>query len=584
MVLIQLNMFGNTMPRIDPRLLPESGAQTAHNCDLNSGIVAALNTLGTPASLLNSGDLRSIFNLNGHWLAWTTDVDAVSAQILNSGHRTFFTGSGYPKQTTEELAYTEGYPAPRYTRRLGVVPPKNAPVITIAGTGDGQVDDVYSYIYTYVCRWKDDAGELIQDEESAPSPPTAVGTVEGGQYIKLSNFVVPTLAATGNTITHIRVYRVVGDGAGSASYQLVGVKRSAGATTTYTDLPVSYISSTLTEIYDVNNTQDGLSDLEDAEVCPTTAWVIPPEDKTAGKYLQGLTQWQNGILAGFYDNQVCFCEPFIPYAWPVAYRYTLDYDVVAVAAHRGYLVVGTEAYPYVFEGMTPAMVQATRLSYKERCASKRGMVSTPQGVVYPSPNGLILIDGVSLLNLSAGIWSQEQWAEFDIENLIGVYKDNCYYGFFSGGNTGIIVVLSESPAARTFTLPNNVYAAFTAENDNRIQLLTHDGADYAVQEWEGGSGQLTYTWRSKQFLTGWPVSYACGRVYGDQSEANPLTINVYTGGSGTPLATLSLTNESMFRLPSGTRSAIWDFELTGTTDVRQVALGIDAGGLNHGAQ
>ena len=49
-----------------------------------------------------------------------------------------------------------------------------------------------------------------------------------------------------------------------------------------------------------------------------------------GGPLQGLTYISNGIMAGFAGRQVCLSVPYLPHAWPISYRYTLDEDIVGV--------------------------------------------------------------------------------------------------------------------------------------------------------------------------------------------------------------------------------------------------------------
>ena len=46
--------------------------------------------------------------------------------------------------------------------------------------------------------------------------------------------------------------------------------------------------------------------------------------------MKGLTAIGNGIFAGFSGKRLCFSEPFLPHAWPVAYRITLEDEIVGI--------------------------------------------------------------------------------------------------------------------------------------------------------------------------------------------------------------------------------------------------------------
>ena len=40
----------------------------------------------------------------------------------------------------------------------------------------------------------------------------------------------------------------------------------------------------------------------------------------------------NGMMVGFSGNNICFCEPFFPHAWPIRYRLTTNFDIVSLGA------------------------------------------------------------------------------------------------------------------------------------------------------------------------------------------------------------------------------------------------------------
>lgn len=76
-------------------------------------------------------------------------------------------------------------------------------------------------------------------------------------------------------------------------------------------------------------------------------WDCPPPD------LGRLVALPNGVLAAVKGRQVYFCEPYMPYAWPLKYIKTLTYDVVGAMAYEGQLLLTTTASPVVISGAHP---------------------------------------------------------------------------------------------------------------------------------------------------------------------------------------------------------------------------------------
>ena len=93
-------------------------------------------------------------------------------------------------------------------------------------------------------------------------------------------------------------------------------------------------------------TYEDSSDNDDLEeIIPSTYWIAPPDDDTnlyPDGPMKGLTALPNGVFAGFTGKRICFSEPFLPHAWPVIYRITLEDNIVAIGAAGNGLIVTTE--------------------------------------------------------------------------------------------------------------------------------------------------------------------------------------------------------------------------------------------------
>lgn len=128
MAVLQIKSFGGISPKVPPRYLQDSQAQTALNAQVFSGALASLRDVsaavttltktGTPQTIYRFGqDLNSD---SQYWFHWNTDVNVCRGQISgDTSEWTFFTGDGVPKATYSTLALSgSNYPA--VSRPLGL--------------------------------------------------------------------------------------------------------------------------------------------------------------------------------------------------------------------------------------------------------------------------------------------------------------------------------------------------------------------------------------------------------------------------------------------------------------------------------
>lgn len=129
------------------------------------------------------------------------------------------------------------------------------------------------YLYTYVTDW---------GEESAPSPVSVGLDVDQDDEVNITIGPAPPGR-------HIAKWRFYASSVGSNGAAFQFLAEDAVGITTGTANPRAMLG----------------------EVCPTITWAEPPAN------LRGLTGMPNGVMAGHFDNVVCFCEPYVHYAWPV---------------------------------------------------------------------------------------------------------------------------------------------------------------------------------------------------------------------------------------------------------------------------
>jgi hypothetical protein len=530
MPLIKIQAFNGMTPRTDPRLLQGNMSQMSVNAKLNNGNVASYKVPGTVKTLSKTGVIKTIYRFgqdrvadDDYWFSWYEDVDVVRGAISGDAfERTYWTGEGYPRMTTSSIALSGGTNYPTNSYKLGVPAPANAITASIVGTGTGTAE-TRVYVYTYV---------TALGEEGTPSPISNAVDVKFGQTVNLSGMSV---APSGNyNITSKRIYRSV---TGTKGTDYLFVAEIGVATQTYVD---SVLAANL------------------GEVCPSKTWEPPPEG------LQGLTMMANGIMAGFVGRDVYFSEPYKPHAWPVQYVQSVDYPVVAIGAFGASLAVGTTGNPYVINGVDPMQMTVVKVETPQSCVSKRSLVAMNGGVMYASPDGIVLINGSGIQLVTQQIMTKDDWQTYKPTSITASQLDGRYYAFYDNGTTQGGFVLDLTGEGATFWLTDQYCTA--AYSDIRSDSL-YLAQGSAIKKWDYGSTPLTYKWKSKIFVTPQPINMMTAQVF---ATAYPVTFKTYA--DGILKLTKSVTNERPFKLPSGFKSKEWEIELSGTNPVNSVYM------------
>lgn len=528
-MLLKVSNFSGIAPQADPHLLAENMAQTAINCRLMGGVVGAFKNPRTITADPQPGHAKSIYRFAQNeadetkfWFTFNRDTDVAKGQIAGDpDERTFMTDGLLPKKTNYALAVGgAGTNYPKTVYDTAVPTPTAAPTALIqSGTGSGTAETRY-YVYTYVTEW---------GEESTPSPTSLSVDVKSGQVVRVSGLVPPP--AGDYDVRFIRIYRTA-SGSTATDFQFVA------------EIPVA------TSMFDDSVLQDALG-----EVCPAVEYDAPLTT------LQGLVNLPNGIQAAFSGNDVYFSEPFRPFTFPAKYMQSLDFPVVGLGVFGTNLVAVTKGNPYVISGIDPSAMSVQKLDLQQACVSKRSVVSMGYGVIYASPDGLVLV-GDSARMLTIDNYTKREWAALNPSTISACQYEGRYYAFFSAGG-GLIVDNSANPPIVT-QLDLTVTAAF---ND-----LQRDGLYFAgdgnIRRWDDGTGYMTYTWRSKIYETPKFTNFAWAQVL--VSDGLPVTLKVYADGA--LKHTQAVTSDKPFRLPSGFTSKYWEVELTGTGAVRAVLL------------
>ena len=535
---IQHAAFRGELPILDPRLLPENNAQTARNLALGRGTLRPQNDTLIDSALPDTINPANLYRYDvgndgsGFWFSWGAqyDIDVVRSPIANDAYaRVYWTGQDAPKMGSLAQVTTGTGPYPSAWYELGVPAPASGPSV-VAPEDRTEVPDTALetvYVVTLVTAF---------GEEGPPSDPSGfvlrwddVDTNPGFGEVEVTLPGVPTANLD---ITKKRLYRVESGG----QYQLV--TELTAATGTYTD--------------NVLSEQLGLA-LESIE------WDAP------NAAMQGLTVLPNGILAGFFDNTLAFCEPYLPHAWPIDYQLAFDDPIVAIASISGGLIVTTTGQPWLVTGSSPEAMAQMMLDVNQPCLSKRSMVDMGGYAIYAGHDGLIAVGGTEAQVITSQVLTREQWQALNPSTIHGYRYDRAYLGFYDGGS------FLFTPGQGIEFYDTVASAGYYDLSDDILYLI--QGAD--ITQWDKGN-PLTYTWRSKiHEIPPGSAGFSCGKVI---AYTYPVQLTVYADGE--TVVTHTVQSPSMFRMPSGfTLSRDWQIELQGVNEVSSVQIASSPGEL-----
>lgn len=385
--------------------------------------------------------------------------------------------------------------------------------------GEQATESTRGYIETFVT----DRGE-----ESAPSPISALLTVQDNDTVRVTGAVAPL----GKFITKRRLYRSA-TGASQSAFRLQGE-------------------------YDATQTQmiDTKLDAELNDVCATFGWIEPP----AG--LRGLTGMANGLMLGFVGRTIYACEPYSGYAWPAKYDKPLPHEIVSIVSLGQSAFIGTNEYPYLVSGSDSASLTEERIPDLMPCASARSMVAIAGSVFYATPDGLALYEGGRVSIVSDGM-DRATWSRYNPTSMHAAGYDSRYIVFFvkTDGTRGALVFDYKS---RTISELTQGADAALAANDGVFIL---DGSTiYNLMP--AGQAPRRGLWASKIFRLPKPAAFAWLQVDAD-FNAGDVVLRIYADGLLHYTATVK--DGRPLRCPAGLRSD-WRIEVESNSTINGVLL------------
>ena len=464
---------------------------------------------------------------------------------------------------------------------LGIPAPTIAPGVTPSG-GTAPVE-ARSYVYTWASG---------SHEEGPPSPPTiATGNANGTWHITMT---APTVEeTTDRNLKYTRIYRTVTSSQGVATYFFV------------VELPIT----TLAFDDAIPNSVIALND-----ALQSTNWLPPPID------LNGMVNMANGMIAGFRDTEIWFCEPYRPHAWPPQYVLSVESEIVGLGVQQQSLVIMTVGWTYIATGIRPSAMALTKVSTLEPCTSMGSIVSAPEGVMYTSVNGLMIVASGVAVNGTANMVRKDQWSMLlYLPNLHATYINRSYLAFsspsdgvfqtdtfqvgpteadpaadpafatvdFQGTRNGAVISLSDEHMAymrlaSVTPVVNVIQDVWTGES-----LILRDGEIIHVDLRKAYPRLSNYLWRSKIFQTPYKENWAAVRIFcgpppggSDFPPDGPTYFRFYADGRMIYQRQID-TSGNQFRLPSGYKSDFVQWEVEGQLEIFNVQFATSARELRN---
>jgi hypothetical protein len=622
-VAIKLSAYGGMIPATDDRLLPENNAALAQNTWLYPGSIRGiiapklLHTFDNPtakkALRIPMGEPDRNHIVDSYFIEFLeSDIDIVEAPLADDSFERYYfaTPGSVPRYNTKQRLIDGD---PLYT--LGIPTPATAPTVTL---GPGSVDfepgyGVYgitgmpatlrygsttgvrqdntgttptypglstpassnnvvvtrSYVYTWVS---------LYGEEGPPSPPT-LETGQQGNVWHLT-LTAPTIDDTTNrALDKTRIYRTVTSSAGVATYFLVA-EIDIG-TLTYDD-----------ETTDLEVTAN--NQLE------STGWVAPPTD------LQGIVALPNGIVAGWREREIYFCEPYRPHAWPVAYALSVESEIVGLGVVAQTLVICTRSSPYSATGVNPAAMALNKISSVQPCVSRPSIVSSDEGVYYASPSGLVLVAQGTAQVITRKMATKDKWSMLlDISSLRAVRMDTAYYAWgsvksgcfeptafenpafelndFTGSRDGALIDLLDGRVAWTALYNEDPLVNMFLDPLTSEVMLVRDGKLYWLDLTDDSTGYEAYIWRSKVFQPSERKNLEAMKIFFDlpSGVTEPGTVRVYADGRMVLERAIPTLSGQMFRLPSGFKATFWQIEVESHATIYSIETATSAKELRN---
>ena len=633
---LTFQQFSGIAPRIAPRLLPATLAQEALDVKLWSGELRP-HYADTIIKYIPS-TTQSIYrykwkNKKYNWLGWAKSVNVVKGPVYDDENNRIYLmvndGTGFlvtDSSLLEDRDYINGLESKAYA--VAIPEPGQSDIWVSGGTGSGDIES-RSYVYCYVRQWSDgtiDVGKSSGPLKNNSDRSRYTVDVRPGQVVDMS-IVDPIAHANGigAGINKIYIYRSEVTSAGQALYSYVD----------QFDVNTNRVTNNPAAVWVSNGSYYKYSDSKPntslGEACPSIYWDAPVTG------LKGLVSLQNGLFAAYKDSTIYVSDWNAPHAWPYEHTVTIDYPIVGLGSFGNTIVVCTEAAPVLITVTDPTKPTTRAIQENCPCVSAGSIVSTRNGVIFASTNGLVLINSARPTFITEKIITQDEWIPLHPESLQAAFLNNTYYGFFTNPtekaagflfdldsytystvynsivSSGMVYISQPTKIVYNDVEQSQLYVCYPLKNKTQYSLNSF-GTDSRINK--------SFRWRSKVNVSpqglftlscaqvnftklsslkpeppvweGRLAGSALGMVYVNKQPVNGWcktnTIELYDKTvfnyyvDGKLRFTKNIVDSKPFRLPSGFRGETVEIELKANSHVHSVILASSMGELVEGEQ
>ena len=436
------------------------------------------------------------YNLSTLWFPQTTTTVSLTSNVATvtmSSHHGFIVGDRFKLRDCTDSVFniTDGI--------VTVVVSDTAFSYAVTNANIGSKADTTGKLYHDIAELTTDDARYWQDYR------------ETTQRVRSSNVSTLTTSAvhglsSGNAVTISAM--------GDATYNATDVQVTV-VDTTHFSYPNTGTDESITADTAGVITFTGFTD--DFDFLNLVDLLVTDDYDKPNENMIGILLAQNNMVAGFFDNQLCFAEPGKPHAWPTAYRRTLEYNIVGLASVGGTLIAMTEEYAYRIAGSDPLTLSIARIDTHYPCLSKRSIVNMGYGVIYATHGGLALWNQNTGLTLATKyIFDWDIWnTTIDPETLIGTFYEDKYFGTHS---TGSFIFERDEKVGGYFVTIGETYDAAWVDPTDDVYYYTKD-ASGDICEWDSTTSVLKAgEWKSKVLVTKDYINIGAARVIADYSE------------------------------------------------------------------
>lgn len=633
---LTFQQFSGIAPRIAPRLLPATLAQEALDVKLWSGELrphyadAIIKYIPSTTQSIYRYKWK---NKKYNWLGWAKSVNVVKGPVYDDENNRIYLmvndGTGFlvtDSSLLEDRDYINGLEGKAYA--VAIPEPGQSDIWVSGGTGSGDIES-RSYVYCYVRQWSDgtiDVGKSSGPLKNSSDRSRYTVDVRPGQVVDLS--IVDPIAhanGVGAGINKIYIYRSEVTSAGQALYSYVD----------QFDVNTKRVTNNPAAVWVANGSYYKYSDSKPStslgEACPSIYWDPPVTE------LKGLVSLQNGLFAAYKGSTIYVSDWNAPHAWPYEHTVTIDYPIVGLGSFGNTIVVCTEAAPVLITVTDPTKPTTRAIQENCPCVSAGSIVSTRNGVIFASTNGLVLINSASPTFITEKIITQDEWLPLHPESLQAAFLNNTYYGFFTNPtekaagflfdldsytystvynsivSSGMVYTSQPTKIVYNDVEQSQLYVCYPLENKTQYSLNSF-GTDSRINK--------SFRWRSKVNVSpqglftlscaqvnftklsslkpeppvwgGRLAGSALGMVYVNKQPVNGWcktnTIELYDKTvfnyyvDGKLRFTKNIVDSKPFRLPSGFRGETVEIELKSNSHVHSVILASSMDELVEGEQ